>query len=268
MKVDFQPRIYNKVPNKNVSFGSLSFCINSYRDINGIVRETQNTTEKRADLDYRKLAAIMETRFCNFNHVNIMPMNTSDATELYYISDAIIETCGFERFKSRYTPILATDVCEEVINKYPMREIVYLKQNEFSELSRIVEAEDISKYKDLCPTPQYWYHDYYKLYRIKEEYKRLFNFGVCDFQERLKNMKDEGNSVVIIRNCLRQSFGDIESVNIIAKLDKILTGASLFITGNFDRVHMPFFMDILQTRFKEITHNVWGKKDYIHMLKK
>ena len=86
--------------------------------------------------------------------------------------------------------------------------------------------------------------------------------------ERLRNMKDEGNSVVIIRNCLRQSFGDIASSNIVCELDKKLNGASLLVTGDYDREHMPFFMDMLESCFKEIGHNIWGKIDYKYVPRK
>ncbi len=263
MKVNFQPRIFCRAPQSKVSFGSLPFSLNSYTDMYGVQRSTQNTTEKRSDLNYKNLAAIMETRFRHYDHVNIMPMNVSDATELYYITNAIVERCGFERFKSRYTPILATDVCGDVIKDYPMRGIVFLKTNEILELSpRILVPEDILKYEDVYIDSLFNGENCYKLYRLNDDYKCLFKCGICDFKKRLQNMKDEGNSVVIIRNCLRQSFGDIESSTIVCKLDKILNGASLLITGNYDREHMPFFMDMLEARFKEISHNIWGKIDY------
>ena len=269
MKVNLQPNIYHRVPQTKVSFGSLPYWSNSYTDVNGIVRSTQNTTEKRTDLNYKKLAVILGTRFKDYDHVNIMPMNVSDATELYYITDAFVERYGFEKFKSRYTPILATDVCGNIIERYPKRGIVYLRQDEINELSpRILVPEDPSKYRDISLNRTYFKPGFYKLFRLKDEYKGLFEFGVCDFQERLRNMKDEGNSVVIIRNCLRQSFGDLASAIIVAKLDRVLNGASLLITGDYDREHMPFFTEALESRFSEIERNVWGKINYRRIPKK
>lgn len=268
MKVDFQPYTYHKLPSSNVSFGSLPYWSNSYTDVNGIVRSTQNTTEKRSDLNYKKLAAILGTRFKNYDKVNIMPMNTSDATELYYISEALVERCGFDIFKKKYTPIYATDVCSDIIERYPKRGIVYLREDEVNELTRILKSEDASKYRDISLGKSYCKPGFYKLFSVKDEYKELFEFGVCDFQERIRSLNDKGNSVAIIRNCFRQSFGDVESSSIIYKLSKKLNGASLLITGSYDREHMPFFTEALKANFEEIDRNVWQKRGYRNILKK
>nr|MCR5266428.1 hypothetical protein [Cyanobacteria bacterium RUI128] len=253
---------YSKIPpSKQVNFTSIYYQWNEYRDSSGVKRETQNSTCKRKDLNYQKLAKIVKTRFRDFDRINIMPMNVSDGTEAYFISQPMIEEFGFEEFEKRIAPIEATDVCGEVIEKFPQRGLVYLFKGEPEELSvyrkpmfRVVYPIKYPKDIKYDDSPE-------SLFKLNPEYRKFFRFGTQDFQERLANMHDEGNSIVVIRNCLRQSFGDFKSATIAYKLAEKLKGASLFITGSYDR-GMPLFESALDDNFVEIEHNVWGRRDY------
>lgn len=252
----FTPNQYQNKP----SFKSIYYQANTYKDRFGVKRETQNSTCKRNDLNYDKLAKIIPLRFKDCDHVNIMPMNVSDGTESYYIFKPLAEEVGLEEFEKKYT-INATDVCRDIIDTYPKRGLVQLFKGEPEELSiyrqpMFNEVPGEQAYKIVGKELEC------KLYELKPEYKKYFNFGVQDFQDRISNLEDKGNSVVVIRNCLRQSFGDLRAATIVYKLADKLKGPSLFITGDYDR-GMPMFESALDDRFVEIEHNVWGLRDYI-----
>ena len=237
--------------NRQTSFGSIFYQPNQYRDIYGVKRETQNSTAKRNDLNYAKLSKIITNRFKDYDDVNIMLMNVSDGTEGYYIFQPLFEDNGPDVFEKRYKYIDATDVCSDIIETYPKRNLVHLFAGEEDELS-------------VFRNPMFTHFenpDDKLLYQLKPEYRKYFKYGVQDFQERLANMSDKGNSVVAIRNCLRQSFGDFRAASVVYKVAEKLKGASLFITGGYDR-GMPMFESALDDNFVEIAENVWGRKDY------
>lgn len=253
---------HNRIPPaKRVNFTSIYYQWNEYKDSNGVKRETQNSTCKRKDLNYQKLAKIAKHRFSHFDRINIMPMNVSDGTEIYFISQPMIEEFGFEEFEKRISPIESTDVCGEVIEKFPQRGLVYLFKGEPEELSVYRKPMFRVVYPIQYPNDIKYDDSPESLFKLKPEYRKYFKFGTQDFQERLGKMHDEGNSIVVIRNCLRQSFGDIKSATIAYKLAEKLKGASLFITGDYDR-GMPLFESALDDNFIEIEHNVWGRRDY------
>ena len=190
-----------------------------------------------------------------------MPMNVSDGTEIYFISQPMIEEFGVEEFEKRIAPILSTDVCGDIIEKYPKRGIVHLFKGEPEELS-IFKKPMFSAVCPICYPKDIGRSDSPEpLYKLNSKYKKYFQFGTQDFQERLANMHDDGNSIVLIRNCLRQSFGDFKSATIAYKLAEKLKGASLFITGEYDR-GMQLFESALDDNFVEIERNVWGRRDY------
>ena len=245
---------------KSVNFTSIYYQGNDYKDCFGVSRDTQNSTCKRNDLNYEKLAKISMTRFREYDRINIMPMNVSDGTEAYFISKPFIEELGPEEFERKCSPIVSTDVCSDIIETYPKRNIVQLFKGEAEELS-IYRKPMFNEVSVAESHRLMGYDPENKLYELKPEYRKFFRFGVQDFQERIANLHDEGNSIISIRNCLRQSFGDFKSAIIVQNLANKLKGASLFITGNYDR-GMLLFESALDDYFVEIDHNIWGLRDY------
>ena len=239
-----------------LAFKSLDYKPTQYRDINGHIRTSQNTTGMRNDLSYTDLAEIIKYRFSDFDRVNIMPMNVSDGTEAYFIANALIDVNGLDKCKKKYFPICASDIDSEVINKYGKAGVVYLSEYEKnllnSDNSNIFNVCDEFELRDESAKG--------KLCKLSDEHKNNFNFEVNDFQQRLKDFEDEGNSVIIIRNCLRQSFGDIDSAVLVFDIAEKLKGESLLVIGDADRVRMPFFNNALNICFKEIKHNIFEKR--------
>ena len=249
-------------PNKQPAFKSMGFTFTSYKDCYGITRETQNTTGKRGDILLKDFADVIKHRFKHFDRVNIMPMNVSDGTEAYLMANAIIRNEGRETFEKKYSPIKASDVMPNVINNYAKNGLLHLYNAEVSEFDgigmNVLKEVNEADYKDKI-IPQLYNPD--KLYKLSKEYRKHFDFQVEDLQARIQDLKDEGNSVIAIRNCLKQSFGDTMSSLIIIKLMNIMRGASLLITGDYDR-KSKLIEQTLKDYFYEIRHNIWGLKEY------
>ncbi len=249
-------------PNHNLAFKSMGFTFTSYKDCYGITRETQNTTGKREDISLQDFADVLKQRFKHFDRVNIMPMNVSDGTEAYLMANAIIRNEGRETFEKKYSPIKASDVMPNVINNYAKNGLLHLYNAEVSEFDgigmNVLKEVNEADYKDNI-IPQLYNPD--KLYKLSKEYRKHFDFQVEDLQARIQDLKDEGNSVIAIRNCLKQSFGDTMSSLIIIKLMNIMQGASLLVTGDYDR-NSKLIEQTLKEYFYEIRHNIWGLKEY------
>lgn len=246
---------------KRVAFTSIYYKGNEYRDMFGAKHQTQNSTCKRTDLDYKRLAEISKERFGDFERVNIMPMSVSDGTEAYFVGKSFIEENGMDVFEKKYSPIKSSDVCKDIINKYPKKRLVHLFKGEPEDLT--VFNDPMFKPVSLFEYPQQIFDTTCDepLFKLNQKYQKHFEFETMDFQKRLANMNDEGNSIVLIRNCLKQSFGDMKSAIIAYKMADKLKGASLLVTGDYDR-GMPLFESAMDDYFVEIEHNVWAKKDY------
>ena len=247
--------------NYKSTFKSMGFTFATYRDCYGFTRETQNTTGVREDINLRDFARILKWRFRNFDKVNIMPMNVADGTEAYMFANAIIKNEGIENFKKHYS-INASDVIPSVINNYAKNGLLHLYDNEVE----IFEGIGMEALKEVLPKDyedkivlQASYPD--KLYKLSDEYGKLFNFHVEDLQSRVHNLKDEGNSVIAIRNCLKQSFGGNSAALILLRLSMAMKGGSLLITGDYDR-KCKLIDRTLKENFTELAHNIWGLKEY------
>lgn len=76
-------------------------------------------------------------------------------------------------------------------------------------------------------------------------------------------ISDAGNSIVLIRNCLAQAFGWLETGLICSKMSNILKNSSLFVIGGYDRFSLPDMVPTLKIfDFKEVGGNIFSKVEY------
>ena len=236
------------------------FRLSHYTDCFGRYRYTQNSTGIRDDLSYDELAQLVKKRFSKFDKINVMPMNGSDGTESYLIANSILNTFGEKAAKEKVFPILVTDVDPAIIEQYGQKGLVALKYEDIDAF-----GDNFNKYfekidKWLLPQ-EIWYAKDSSAFRLTPEFKKLFKFEVMDFQKRMLQANDTGNSVFIIRNCLAESFGIAESDIIISKLGKIMHPDSLFVIGGYDRKRMSGMIDSLNNAgFKEVGKNIFSLK--------
>lgn len=246
--------------NNNIHFSSLAFNWVCYTDAAGKRRETQNTTCVREDLDYDVFAKTLKNRFKEHDKINLRLMNVSDGTEAYLIANSILKVFGKKEAEERIFPIQAGDVCSFVIDNYGKQGVVALTEEE-----KLLFGENFEKYFTEIPfdrLPKSNYLSDSKAYELNPQFKKYFSFYTEDFQKTLRSLpKDEGNTVISIRNCLRQSFSYPERGLIISNIHKILKNASLFVIGGYDRKHIMDYLEIFG--FKEITKNIFGLKNYV-----
>ncbi len=244
------------IPKNQPSFGSLgSVFYVGYIDYKGELRSTQPSTVIRKDVNLDRFVDIIKLRFGRFKRVNIMPMCVSDGTEAYAFANAIIRRDGLKNFKKKYR-VIASDVLPEAINNYPQKGLLYLYKKE----RRIFKGLGIKAIEEVKSKPKT--KDGRKLYQLSDEYRNLFEFHVEDLQKRIHDLKDEGNSVIIIRNCLRNNFtyDELECVLFPAIAEK-MKGGSILITGNYDR-KVKEIRKALKEDFVELSHNIWGLKKH------
>lgn len=244
-----------------LNFGSL-YRFTSYKDCNGEYRQTQNTTGRREDLDYERFARLVKQRFSKFDKINIMPMNGSDGTEAYLIAHYLLKAFGEKEACEKIFPIKVTDVDSFIIDNFGKKGIIALKPDDIEAF-----GEDFDKYFEEIPFSElpkicFGYSLTTRAFKLTPFFRNLFEFKVQDFQERIKDFDDQGNSVVIIRNCLAQSFGYIDSMLVVSQLEKKLKNSSLFLIGQYDRDMMKYFVPEIKSLFgfKEVGKNIFSKQ--------
>lgn len=263
MRIDNNIRYYTQPISNRTSFTSL-FRLSSCKDSFGVYHLTQNSTNSRDDLNYDELAEIAKNRFKEYEKINIMPMNGSDGTESYCIANSILNTFGESDAEKRIFPIVVSDIDTDIIENYGKKGIVALEkkdENLFGKnLSKYFECTNISELPDIAIYPKEA-----KAYKLKPQFRENFKFEVMDFMDRLKNIKDEGNSIIIIRNCLAQSYTSWERTFLLFELDNILHDNSLFVIGGYDRANIPNLVKELEIYgFKEVGKNIFSKNSNIY----
>lgn len=250
---------------ENLSFKSIRYRNSLYMDKDGVMRTTQNTTQVRPDLDCRRLAKVIRENFADREKINIMPMNCSDLTEGYAIASAIIDEFGEDEAKKRFFPIQASDVDEFMIDKFAKKGLVALDNWD----TMTIGEENIKKYfNELPDDTKFPLNDSFfrpnsKKFQAKDEFRSLFEVDCVDFQKRIENLDDGGNSVVLITNCLADSFG-LDAENVINSLSDKLKMGSLFVTGLYDRINLPELRYWLKNGdFLEISPRIFYKNSSI-----
>ncbi len=263
MRIDNNIRYYTQPISNRTSFTSL-FRLSSCKDSFGVERSTQNSTSSRDDLNYDELAEIAKNRFKKYEKINIMPMNGSDGTESYCIANSILKTFGESDAEKRIFPIIVSDIDTDIIENYGKKGIVALgekDENLFGKnLSKYFDSTNMSELPDIARYPKDA-----KAYKLKPKFKENFKFEVMDFMNRLKTTKDEGNSIILIRNCLAQSYTSWERSLLLSELDNIIHDNSLFVIGGYDRANIPDFVQELETYgFKEVGKNIFSKNNTVY----
>ena len=169
---------------------------------------------------------------------------------------------GEKKAKQKIFPITVTDVDSFIIYSFGKKGIVALMPEDIDAFGK-----DFDKYFEEIPRSELpnipnAYSLNARAFKLTPFFKNLFEFKVQDFQKRITHIKDEGNSVVIIRNCLAQAFGYVESMLMVAELDKKIKNSSLFIIGQYDRDMMKHFVPGLKTffDFHEVGKNIFSKQ--------
>ena len=171
-------QIKNSSESKNFSFTSL-FRYITYTDCNGRLRESQNTTGSRKDLDYDECAKLIKQRFSKFDKINIMPMNGSDGTETYLLAHSLLKTFGEKAAMKKIFPITVTDVDPFIINNFGKNGVVALEPEDI-----LAFGDDFNKYfepiqkSELPKLSEFGYFQESRAYKLTPFFRNLFQFEV------------------------------------------------------------------------------------------
>ncbi len=190
----------------------------------------------REDLDWDKFIKFLNLHFAYKEKVNSYVMACSDGSEPFTYAMVIKEYLP-ENMQKKFFPIKASDIDEEVlnvaksgrINLYPI-EFLLAENISGIDLFKYMTDKNVSKVIKGDETSE---SDEISSYKVNQELRDVVEFKRSDILTELKNIKDEGNSVVMCRNVfpyLKPSYID----KIILTAKENLKNGSLFVIGNYD----------------------------------
>ena len=233
---------------------------------NSVIRTSTNVL--REDLSWNDLAKYVISHFNCKNKINTYSLASSDGSEAFSYVVSIMEN-SLSSANSKFFPVKASDIDKEVLKTAKSGRInVY--GIEFAMAARLFGI-DLTKYlkgKDVSVMINgdiISESDTISSYTVVPEIKNKVEFKQSDILTELKNLKDEGNSVVLCRNVFPYlSYKYVDEVIKTAK-EKLNSG-SLFVIGNFDRESRYIDQKLLDNGFfnplkGELNLNIFEKKE-------
>ena len=232
--------LYNNDISKNPNFLS---CYRAYNPslisdygacCNFFVKTSTNMF--REDLDWNSFVKHMLFNFEKKDKVNLYSMACSDGSEAYSLAIALMEKLR-KPFYKKFFPIMANDVDNVIINNAKTGriniedcEIYYLNKVGINLNNYFVNRKQPLKIKgDMRSTNTLGIFSYEPI----QELKKAVDFKQSDILTELKNIKDDGNSVVMCRNVMPYLKSDYID-EIVSTASDVLKDGSLFVTGDYD----------------------------------
>jgi len=199
-----------------------------------IVRTSTNIF--REDLNWVKFVKYISSHFMNKEKVNVYSLASSDGSEAYTFAISVMDNVK-KNLQPKFFPIIASDIDEEIIktaksgriNLLPL-EFFFAEKTCGVNLSKYFEEKGVSleiigdNISDM---------DHISSYKPIKSLKDSVEFKQSDILTELKNIKDDGNSVIMIRNVfpyLNKEYTD----EVITQANKSLKKGSLFVIGDYD----------------------------------
>ena len=192
----------------------------------------------REDMDWKNLVKYILFHFADKKKIQSFSLGCSDGSEAYTYAISLMEKIPESAF-NKYFPITAVDIDSTIIELANKRRI-NLFDMEFYYASKLYNINLEDYFKKISDNPVTIENDNLSdlpriaLYEPIEELKNNVLFKHSDILTELKNIKDEGNSVVMCRNVL--PYLSMDYVTQLVKTAKEnLKDGSLFIIGDYDR---------------------------------
>ena len=192
----------------------------------------------RHDLDWRGFVDLIKKTFAGKEKVNAYSLASSDGSEAYTYAICIFDKMP-KTEHSKYLPIIASDIDEEVIKagktgkinlstKDLVKTELHLNRSKMY-FKHCGEAMKIKNNKEFEQT----YYKEYNLYEPINKLKNAVKFKQVDILTQLKKIKDEGNSIIFCRN-VAPYLSNNYILDIVETAKKVLKSGSLFIIGDYD----------------------------------
>ena len=194
------------------------------------VRTTSNIF--RYDMDWNFLVDHILWNFMNVKKVNIYSLGCSDGSEAYTYA-LFLANKNLASLVNKFTPIIACDIDPEMI-KIAQSGKINLDINDFINMKMHIKCPE--KYFKKLDKPVKIKDDLMfdaQGYEVDSKIRNMVKFKKSDILSELKNIEDEGNTVVNIRNVF--PYLNEKYINeILETLSKKLKSGSIFVFGHYD----------------------------------
>lgn len=199
-------------------------------DTNGEI--STYTTLFRDDMNWQELVKILEDNFKNKTKVNMYSLACSDGSEAYTM---ILSLLTKSLKPEKFFPIKAIDRDKDIID-FASKYRINLSTNEIYSLENNMIEKDTyffnKQERIIIPNEQRNFQEEFS-YSLADVLKNNVQFVQGDILETIKNIKDEGNTVILCRNVF--PYLSVEyHYQVIEKLLENLKPGSFFIIGQYD----------------------------------
>lgn len=221
-------------PNLSVAFGT---CARFYPGNENVHHSNVQTITSmfRDDLCWAETIQFMNENFKNKDKVNTYCLASSDGAEPYTFAITVKDRLPQKDY-SKYLPVFASDSDEEVINAAKSGKInlsdldltrisknTLTDKNYFEYSGNMIHIKD-----DIC-----YGSPGFNAYKPIPELAESVKFEQSDALEKLKGIKDDGNSVILCRNVFKYMTTNYVDDVVKTASDNLKSG-SLFIVGDED----------------------------------
>lgn len=215
----------------------------------------------RDDIDWKKTAAYEANLFKNKDKVNIEMYAASDGSEGYTKIISLYEHFGYDNSSAaeKFFPIMAYDVDEEIlkaansgllktslVDRINMQVFCENYEDYFAKSDKELEiSEDLKLQAE-------------KTLRVKNKLTKNIKFMQGDMFQKISEIKDESNTILMCRNILGY-FLDDKIEGFIKMASNVLKKGSLFEIGGHDSRVFNIKSCMENNGFREILKNVYKK---------
>lgn len=192
----------------------------------------------REDVDWKNLVKYILFHFAEKKKVQSFSLACSDGSEAYTYAISLMEKIPDSSF-GKFFPVKAVDIDSTMIN-LANRRLINLFDTEFYYASKLYNVDLNNYFKKISDNPVTIQNDDLSdippiaLYEPIDELKENVQFKNSDILTELRNIKDEGNSVVMCRNVMPYLSKDY-MLQVVKAAKENLKKGSLFIIGDYDR---------------------------------
>ncbi len=187
----------------------------------------------RQDLDWNKFTEFVYKNFASKNKVNTYSLACSDGSEAYTFLISILEKLPKETIP-KFSPIIATDRDFEIIKAARSGKINLAADD----IARINIISGFKEYFINKSNPMHIKNNNFSLqchaYEPIKELRDKVIFKQIDLLNHLKQIKDEGNSIVFCRN-VTPYLPQNDIFKLANTASEILKKGSLIVFGEFDK---------------------------------
>lgn len=242
----------------NCSFGTTARCYPNNKET--AVQDNvvlTNTWLFRDDVDWDNFVKYMEKTFRNKGKVHVYSLASSDGSEAFTLA-MTLNNIYDKTVTKKFLPIIASDRDKEMV-KAAKSGFINLR---YKDLIRIRERDiDPKKYFALSRKRLEIENDSrvpgIHSYKISKFLKDAVNFEQADLMEKLKNIKDNSNTVVMCKN-VTPYLSSQEVLDVALNASKNLQKGSLFVIGKYD-ANTDIANYLKNLGFQSVMKNVFQK---------